>query len=267
MPARIAKRLSTQGRALAGRLGYRRSARNATPRDGRSGCAGAAGRAGRRPVGSALEQGRLAAVDALASGYQNCQSGNSQSIRDVIGELDVVQAGVRSRLLLDAIIAAATADSHVDDAEHGRIAQQLQTLGLDPEIEAPIHPMPTRWRRASIRRDGRQGLPGLPPDHRQRQHGGTALPGRTRRCTGPRPGRGPNRSASSPPTIARRSGPTATPAPGGSFDAFVGRFLPAQPSACSAGHFLAASPTAFCRSPLPCISSVMSQPPISSPSM
>ena len=152
-----AKRLSTQGRGLAEeKLGVPvEGEKRDAMLDGMGKGALAAGAlalllgtgAGRRLTGSALKLGGLAAVGAVAyKAYQNWQgqsSGDPLASSDTVpgtpvGELDDAQAQVRSEILLEAMILAAMADGHVTASERVRIEQQLQTLGLERDIEAFI---------------------------------------------------------------------------------------------------------------------------------
>ncbi|MDJ0738772.1 MAG: tellurite resistance TerB family protein [Gammaproteobacteria bacterium] len=144
-----AKRLSTQGRSLAeDKLGVPAAGeRRDAMLDGMGKGALAAGAlalllgtgSGRRLTGSALKLGGLAAVGALAyKAYQNWQGGSGAGPGTPVGELDGAEVEARSRLLLDAMILAAMADGHIDDAERQRIIGQLGELGLDDDAEALI---------------------------------------------------------------------------------------------------------------------------------
>ncbi|MBX3531747.1 MAG: tellurite resistance TerB family protein [Rhizobiaceae bacterium] len=110
---------------------------------------------GRKVTGTALKVGGLAAVAGLAyKAYQNYQNGKEpgqsepgqgQQAEPVLlpppadtpfhpqsapqGEAEFALALVR------AMIAAAKADGHIDDAEKSRIADKLRTSGLDSDSE------------------------------------------------------------------------------------------------------------------------------------
>ncbi|MFK7858425.1 MAG: tellurite resistance TerB family protein [Granulosicoccus sp.] len=53
-----------------------------------------------------------------------------------IADLTDVQATVRSEAIVQAMISAARADGHVDDAEMAMIEQQINSLGLEKDISA-----------------------------------------------------------------------------------------------------------------------------------
>ncbi|MCB1802551.1 MAG: tellurite resistance TerB family protein [Gammaproteobacteria bacterium] len=143
-----ARKLSTQGRNLAeDKLGVpaQGSERDAML-DGMGKGALAAGAlaillgtgVGRRVAGSAIKLGGLAAVGAVAyKAYQNWQSNNPQAggAAVPVDTLDAAPLQARSELLLEAMIAAAMADGHVDADERARIGQQLAELGLEQDVE------------------------------------------------------------------------------------------------------------------------------------
>lgn len=96
---------------------------------------------GRRLAGSAVKLGGIAAVGALAyQAYRNWQGGQDALANPgiPIGQLDGSAAAERSDLLLDAMIAAALADGHVDAGERARIEQQMQRLDLQPALAQRI---------------------------------------------------------------------------------------------------------------------------------
>lgn len=149
-----AKRLSTQGRGLAEeKLGLpAEGEKRDAMLDGMGKGALAAGAlalllgtgAGRRLTGSALKLGGLAAVGAVAyKAYQNWQGqqpADASATADAgpgtpVGELADRQAQARSEILLEAMILAAMADGHITASERARIQQQLQTLGLEHDLE------------------------------------------------------------------------------------------------------------------------------------
>ncbi len=93
---------------------------------------------GRRLGGKALKYGALAGVGMLAwNAWQNRQAGQ-QADPDAQGEqLDRLQGQAREQRsleILQAMIMAARADGHIDDAERARLAQHLDGLGADPEL-------------------------------------------------------------------------------------------------------------------------------------
>ena len=89
-------------------------------------------RAGRGAAGGLLKLGSLAAIGGLAwKGYQKWQGG-AESVKP-IAELAGPEADRRSRLLLRAIIAAAKADGHIDEAEQQKIVALMERLDLDED--------------------------------------------------------------------------------------------------------------------------------------
>lgn len=143
-----AKRLSGQGRAMAeDKLGIpAQGERRDAMLDGMGKGALAAGAlaillgtgTGRRITGSALKLGGLAAVGAVAykayRDWQSQQAGGSTAATPV-DQLAAPAAQARSRVLLQAMVVAAMADGHIDDSEHARIAQRLDELGLQDDLE------------------------------------------------------------------------------------------------------------------------------------
>ncbi|MCR4264983.1 tellurite resistance TerB family protein [Nitratireductor sp. ZSWI3] len=105
---------------------------------------------GRSVTGSALKLGGLAAVAGLAyKAYQNYQAGKEPQQAAREGELlppprdtsfDPAQApqgeSEFALMLVRAMIAAARADGHIDDAERGKIADRLKLAGIGDETEA-----------------------------------------------------------------------------------------------------------------------------------
>ncbi|MGY6215909.1 tellurite resistance TerB family protein [Methylolobus aquaticus] len=91
--------------------------------------------AGRKLTGTTLKLGSLAAVGGLAyQAYQQWQRGQSAPVGDPglsVDQLTGPAAEQRGLTLLRAMIAAAGADGHIDEAERRCIEQQLQTLGLE----------------------------------------------------------------------------------------------------------------------------------------
>ncbi|MEK1889510.1 MAG: tellurite resistance TerB family protein [Phyllobacterium sp.] len=108
---------------------------------------------GREVAGGALKLGGLAAVAGLAyKAYQNYQSGKAPAEAEPMaldGELlpppsdssfhpETAPQGAHefALVLVRAMIAAARADGHVDDAERKRIAEKLALSGLNSDTQA-----------------------------------------------------------------------------------------------------------------------------------
>ncbi|MFC5585237.1 tellurite resistance TerB family protein [Nitratireductor kimnyeongensis] len=105
---------------------------------------------GRSVTGSALKFGGIAAVAGLAyKAYQNYQAGKEPAAAAQEGELlpppedtsfNPAQApqgeSEFALALVRAMIAAARADGHIDEAERGKIADKLRLAGIDGEAEA-----------------------------------------------------------------------------------------------------------------------------------
>jgi len=106
---------------------------------------------GRSLTGSALKLGAAAAVGGLAyTAYKNYQEG--RQVEAAPGEPEVlpppagsdfdVESGPQSDefaiALVRAMVAAARADGHIDDAERARIADKLAMSGLDDDGQAFI---------------------------------------------------------------------------------------------------------------------------------
>lgn len=107
---------------------------------------------GRKVAGSALRLGGLAAVAGLAyKAYQNYSTGAAPGSEGVQGEPELLPPPADSAfdpaqapqgeaqfalVIARAMIAAARADGHVDEAERARIADRLHLSGLGPEAEA-----------------------------------------------------------------------------------------------------------------------------------
>ena len=107
--------------------------------------------AGRALTGTALKAGGLAAIAGLAyKAYQNYQSGNQPDATKT-GEPELLpppsdtsfhpsqapQGEAEFALtLVRAMISAARADGHIDEAESGKIADRLKLAGLDAEAES-----------------------------------------------------------------------------------------------------------------------------------
>lgn len=106
---------------------------------------------GRELTGSALKLGAVAAVGGLAyTAYKNYKEGRTvetaaeepQVLPPPQGSEFDVEAGPDSDefaiALVRAMVAAARADGHIDDAERGRIADKLAMSGIDDDEQAFI---------------------------------------------------------------------------------------------------------------------------------
>ena len=99
-------------------------------------------RLGRRLSGKALKYGSLAALGTIAyKAYQNYQTshGDVAAAGESVGDLSGEAAQKRSSTLLKAMISAAKADGHIDDAERKAIQTQLEQLNLSEEAMYLIH--------------------------------------------------------------------------------------------------------------------------------
>ncbi len=86
--------------------------------------------AGRKLTGTTLKLGSLAALGTVAyQAYQNWQ-GKTEPPGNPVGTLSGSDAAARSLVLLKAMIAAAKADGHIDEAEQASIEAQLSALLL-----------------------------------------------------------------------------------------------------------------------------------------
>ncbi|MCB1383875.1 MAG: tellurite resistance TerB family protein [Notoacmeibacter sp.] len=106
--------------------------------------------AGRAVTGSAIKLGGLAAVAGLAyKAYQNYQNGSKPGEAAAEGDQDLLpppsdttfhpsQApqgeDMFALTLVRAMIAAARADGHIDEAERARITERATMAGLDDEV-------------------------------------------------------------------------------------------------------------------------------------
>src|SRR5690606_6150441 len=106
---------------------------------------------GRKVTGSAVKLGGLAAVAGLAyKAYQNYQAGN-QPAEPQQGQPELLPPPAETEFhpsqapqgeaefslaLVRAMISAAKADGHIDDAERKKIGDRLALAGLGPETEA-----------------------------------------------------------------------------------------------------------------------------------
>jgi len=96
-------------------------------------------RGGRRLGGAALKLGSLAAVGGLAyKAYQDWQArqGGAPATVESVDRLSGEAADQRSLILLRAMIAAAKADGHIDEAEMTRIREEMGKLGLGESATA-----------------------------------------------------------------------------------------------------------------------------------
>ncbi len=87
---------------------------------------------GRRVAGPLLKVGGLAAIGMLGyTAYKNWSpDGSTSETGTPIGELTGDAQSKRAKLLLRAMIAAANADSHIDDKERASIQSEFQKLNL-----------------------------------------------------------------------------------------------------------------------------------------
>ncbi|MBU0585652.1 MAG: tellurite resistance TerB family protein [Alphaproteobacteria bacterium] len=106
---------------------------------------------GRAVTGSALKLGGLAAIGGLAyKAYQNYQNGKNPENPDASGEPELLAPPADSAFdphaapqgeaeftlaLVRAMIAAAKADGHIDDAERRKISDRLSLAGMDADAE------------------------------------------------------------------------------------------------------------------------------------
>lgn len=93
--------------------------------------------AGRKLTGGALKLGSLAALGGVAyKAYQNWRAGQAGEPAEAgtpVGNLTGPVAEQRSRALIKAMVVAAKADGHVDEAERRRIFEGIARLGLQGE--------------------------------------------------------------------------------------------------------------------------------------
>jgi uncharacterized membrane protein YebE (DUF533 family) len=92
---------------------------------------------GRKLGGKALKYGALAGVGVLAwKAWQNSQQKGNDSVStgESVERLSGQASEERSLELLQAMIWAARADGHIDDAEKALIEQQIDSLGADAEL-------------------------------------------------------------------------------------------------------------------------------------
>ena len=102
------------------------------------------GKQSRKHAGTLLKVGGLAAVGTLAwKAYQQAQQGQQTQdapAKEADFSIDTADAGDGSRglLIIRAMIAAAGADGHLDDAERQRILRRMQGLNLPAEEKAIV---------------------------------------------------------------------------------------------------------------------------------
>lgn len=105
-------------------------------------------KSGRSVTGKAVKYGSIAAIAAVAyKAYQGWQSSNAAPALHSgppalpgksISDLDDAEANSRGLLLLQAMIAAANADGHIDDSERSRIETHLHTIELGADARKLI---------------------------------------------------------------------------------------------------------------------------------
>jgi len=90
--------------------------------------------AGRKVTGTTITLGSLAALGGVAyNAYQNWQEGRTTATAEAgasVSDLTGPAAEKRSLALIRAMVAAAKADGHVDEAERKRITKGIAQLGL-----------------------------------------------------------------------------------------------------------------------------------------
>lgn len=100
-------------------------------------------KSGRKVGGNLAKVGGLAALGGVAyTAYKNWQANQPDAPVEPgtpVGQLTGPAADQRSLQLLKAMIAAAKADGHIDDAERAKIHQQVQQLGLDDSAVALLN--------------------------------------------------------------------------------------------------------------------------------
>ncbi|MCK5902454.1 MAG: tellurite resistance TerB family protein [Cocleimonas sp.] len=144
------RELANQGQSIAEKkldLGASNNQREATLSGMKTGAIAAGALAlllgtktGRNVTSSALKLGSLAAVGGVAwKAYQNYQAKaqleGTENTTVSVDKLEDEAANERSVVLLKAMIAAAKADGHVDEAELIEINKQVDNLGLTGDVE------------------------------------------------------------------------------------------------------------------------------------
>ncbi|MCG6896008.1 MAG: tellurite resistance TerB family protein [Thiocapsa sp.] len=100
-------------------------------------------RGGRKVAGTAAALGGLGMLGKVAfDAYQTWQADQGAAVAEPgtpVGELSGPAAEQRSRVLFKAMIAAANADGHIDDAERASIQNAVSGFGLDDDIRLMIN--------------------------------------------------------------------------------------------------------------------------------
>lgn len=94
---------------------------------------------GRKMGGKALKYGAIAGVGVLAwKAWQNYQSGQGDDAREgqPLEQLQGQQQEQRSLEILQAMIMAARADGHIDEAERAQLTEKIDAMGADEELHA-----------------------------------------------------------------------------------------------------------------------------------
>jgi len=98
-------------------------------------------RTGRKLTGTALKLGSVAAIGTVGyKAFKNWQEsqGITNEIGDPIAQLDGPSAEKRSTTLIKAMIGAAKADGHIDDAEIAAIKKEMEAMNVDASIASLI---------------------------------------------------------------------------------------------------------------------------------
>lgn len=116
-------------------------------------------RTGRKVTGKAVKYGSMAALAAVAyQAYQGWKARQVSTPSDAglpMAQLVDEPAHHQSQVLLQAMIAAANADGHIDEQERAHIQSQLASLGLEPIVAQMLqrevdHPKNAREVAASV---------------------------------------------------------------------------------------------------------------------
>jgi len=92
---------------------------------------------GRSLTGTAIKVGGLAALGTAAyKGYQNWK--NTGDVMTSVHELEDSAAEQRGLLLIEAMVAAASADGRIDDEEHSQIKHQILEMHLPGEMAVTL---------------------------------------------------------------------------------------------------------------------------------
>lgn len=87
---------------------------------------------GRKLTGTAIKFGSLAAIGGI--GFKAYKSWKNKTLNTPINELDHREAEKRSLLLLQAMVAAANADGHIDEKEQDIIKHEILDMHLPEEL-------------------------------------------------------------------------------------------------------------------------------------